>query len=57
MKIDKFRRSQNVEDFTDASKPVENKPEGTSIADAIKLTDSTLAHDLGAEDVKKKDGA
>lgn len=54
MKYDKFRRSTNVEDFTDPKKPVKNEREGTSIADTLKLTGSQLAHDLGADDIIKK---
>lgn len=58
MKSDKFRRSENVEDYRDPNKPVKDEPgEGTSINEIIKLTGSDLAHDLGTEDVKKKNGA
>ena len=53
MRTDKFRRSSNVEDFRDINKPVENKPDPQlSIKDVIELSDSQLAKDAGAKDVK-----
>lgn len=50
MKWDKFRRSENVEDFTDPSKPVPpSEFEGASISETLKLQASGLAHDVGID--------
>ena len=50
-----WRRSKNVEDFTDPEKPVENKPDPQlSINEVIELTNSQLARDAGGKDTKDK---
>jgi hypothetical protein len=52
-----WRRSKEVEDFTDPAKPV--KPEDvmarpvTTLAEASKLINSDLAKEAGSEDIKK----
>lgn len=54
MKWDEWRRSQNVEDYTDSSKPVVNKfdsPE--SINEHLQLTSSELAKDAGSDDLSE----
>ena len=52
---DNFRRSENVEDYRDADKPVE-KPDLSefyqSINEMLKISGSELAKDLGAGDIK-----
>lgn len=57
MKWDKFRRSENVEDFTDPAKPVRVFDIAASafmtLAEMMKLRKSTIAHDAGADDVDK----
>lgn len=62
MKYDKFRRSKNVEDYSDPDTPVEKSPPLSapmSINDMLKMQDSQLAKDAGLDDIaiKKKDGA
>lgn len=55
MKYDKFRRSDNVEDYRDPNKPVDPAApaEGASIKDVLNLTGSQLAKDAGSQDVEK----
>ena len=56
MKWRQFRRSENVEDYTDIDKPVRGGPWADvfmSIAEMLKLAKSSLAKDAGADDVKK----
>lgn len=48
MKWEQFRRSENVEDYRDPLKPVENKPDNfESITEHLALTNSQLAKDAG----------
>ncbi len=57
MKSDKFRRSRNVEDYRDPIKPVlppELDEFATSIVEQQKITNSTLADDLGGGDILPK---
>jgi len=58
MKFDKFRRSDNVEDFRDPDKPVVMSPDTAAypitINDALKLTGSDLAKEAGAGDITKR---
>lgn len=55
MKWEQFRKSENVEDFTDINKPVENKLEAyTSIKETINLSNSELAKDAGSENINNK---
>jgi hypothetical protein len=55
MKWHQFRVSNNVEDYTDINKPVENKPEPyLSITETINLTNSQLAKDAGSENINNK---
>jgi len=55
MKYDSFRRSTGVEDYRDPDKPLD-KDDLTgfhqSINEMIRITNSTLAKDAGADDVK-----
>lgn len=52
MKTDKFRPSENIEDYRDPTKPVVNKREAhESIKERLKLIDSQLAKDLGIKDI------
>lgn len=53
MKWDEFRRSENIEDFTDINKPVENKMEAhETINERLELVNSKLAKDAGGDDLK-----
>lgn len=57
MKSGKFRRSRNVEDFRDPVKPVppvDPTEFSESINDMPKITNSTLADDLGGGDILPK---
>lgn len=57
MKIDKFRRSDKVEDYRDTMKPVlppELDEFATSIVEQQKITNSTLADDLGGGEILPK---
>ena len=56
MKWRQFRRSENVEDYTDIDKPVRGGPWADvfmSIAEMLKLAKSSLAKDAGADDIKR----
>lgn len=54
MKWDGFRRSDNVEDFTDINKPVSNKREAhETINERLALTNSDLAREAGSENINK----
>ena len=54
MKSNKFRRSQNIEDYRDPTKPV-LPPDLNEFADSIvnmqKITNSTLADEAGGNDI------
>ncbi len=55
MRWDKFRRSDNVEDYRDPMKPVKACiVAGLSLLEMIWLTSSKLAKDAGADDVKRR---
>lgn len=50
MKWQEFRRSVNVEDYTDPNRPVSNQiVPMLSINDMLQLTGSPLAHKLGVD--------
>ena len=58
MKTEKFRRSNKIEDYRDHNQPGPGidliDPEfAQSINEMIKITNSTLAADLSATDIKK----
>ena len=54
MKWDKFRRSESVEDYRDPQKPVmPTEPDFESINEILKVNNSELAKDIGADDVKR----
>ena len=60
MKTEKFRRSNKIEDYRDHNQPGPGidpiDPEfAQSINEMIKITNSTLAADLGAGDIKKRE--
>lgn len=47
-----FRRSENVEDYRDMEKPVDNRPWWfQKISEMLSLVRSSLARDAGADDV------
>ena len=54
MKWKDWPRSENIEDYRDPDKPVSqaDTPQ-LSINEVIELTNSQLARDVGAKDVKK----
>ena len=53
MKWDEFRRSENVEDYTDPNKPVPQKIEvQETIREHLALVNSELAKDAGSNDIK-----
>lgn len=48
-----FRRSENVEDYRNPVKPVENRPSWfMTLMEMLGLTKSKLAHDAGSDDIK-----
>ena len=53
MKWDEFRRSDNIEDFTDPSNPKIGPLETPGqVTEIIKLRESQLAKDAGSEDIR-----
>ena len=56
MKWQNWRRSENVEDYTDPNKPVNNPIAACviTIAEVCKLIASALAKDAGRDDIGRK---
>lgn len=56
MRSSTFRRSSNIEDYRDTTKPVVNEPVFETLNEKIALATSSLAKELGSDDVANNRG-